>query len=112
MGMDIQPKSLPKCDIPYIKIASRSRKDQFKNPNYLLIVAFFSIHFSRYQFTITTSKDFLRFLGDDNTYQAILYLFALVALIGLPFVDYLLRVPVRSENLDFFGLRGLVSVHG
>jgi hypothetical protein len=75
---------------PYVTIAKRSFVGQLWSQAFVLLVGFFTIHFMSNIWTLTTIRDFLRYLGDDekgNRYLAIFTLLTPVSLLALPFVD-------------------------
>eukprot|EP00529_Nitzschia_sp_RCC80_P016322 CAMPEP_0113454530 /NCGR_PEP_ID=MMETSP0014_2-20120614/7909_1 /TAXON_ID=2857 /ORGANISM="Nitzschia sp." /LENGTH=648 /DNA_ID=CAMNT_0000345935 /DNA_START=142 /DNA_END=2088 /DNA_ORIENTATION=+ /assembly_acc=CAM_ASM_000159 len=74
----------------YITISKRSFVDQMKSRAFILLCTFFTIHFLSNIWTLTTMRDFLKYLGDDdegNKYLAIFTLLTPVSLVALPFVD-------------------------
>ena len=84
----------------YIPLARRSSWAQLTSPTFILISLFFTIHATSNQWMITTTRDFLAFLGDDeigNKYTLIFSLMMPVSLVALPFTDAVLR------NYGFYG---------
>lgn len=74
----------------YVLIASRPALDQLRSFQFLTLAAFFAFHHSRNTWTLTTTRDFLAYLGDDETgnkYLAIFTLLTPASVLGLPFVD-------------------------
>ena len=74
----------------YVLIASRPALDQLRSSQFLTLAAFFAFHHSRNTWTLTTTRDFLAYLGDDETgnkYLAIFTLLTPASVLGLPFVD-------------------------
>eukprot|EP00529_Nitzschia_sp_RCC80_P016876 CAMPEP_0113499098 /NCGR_PEP_ID=MMETSP0014_2-20120614/31555_1 /TAXON_ID=2857 /ORGANISM="Nitzschia sp." /LENGTH=653 /DNA_ID=CAMNT_0000393227 /DNA_START=167 /DNA_END=2128 /DNA_ORIENTATION=- /assembly_acc=CAM_ASM_000159 len=86
---NIQPNSTSSPST-YITISKRSFVDQMKSRAFILLCTFFTIHFLSNIWTLTTMRDFLKYLGDDdegNKYLAIFTLLTPVSLVALPFVD-------------------------
>jgi hypothetical protein len=74
----------------YVIIADRSSRQQLTSGQYLFLVVFFSLHLMENQWNLTTQRDFLAYLGDDeqdNKYLTIFTLLMPVSIVGLPFVD-------------------------
>jgi hypothetical protein len=74
----------------YIIIADRRSRQQLTSGQYLLLVVFFAIHVVENQWNLTTQRDFLAYLGDDeqdNKYLTIFTLLMPASIVGLPFVD-------------------------
>jgi hypothetical protein len=74
----------------YVVIADRRSRQQLTSGQYLLLVVFFSIHLMENQWNLTTQRNFLAYLGDDeqdNKYLTIFTLLMPVSIVGLPFVD-------------------------
>ena len=74
----------------YILISSRPALDQLRSSQFLYLAAFFAFHHSRNTWTLTTTRDFLAYLGDDatgNKYLAIFTLLTPASVLGLPLVD-------------------------
>ena len=75
-------------------VKDRSTVQQLRSRGYCLIVAFWSIHFCNNAFTLTTARDFLAYLGDDdvnNKYLTIFTLLTPASVCGVPFVDRCIR---------------------
>jgi hypothetical protein len=84
----------------YTPLAGRSPCAQLTSPTFLLIAFFFTIHATSNQWMMTTTRDFLAFLGDDaynNKYTLIFSLVMPVSLAALPFTDAVVR------NFGFHG---------
>jgi hypothetical protein len=76
--------------VAYVTIAKRSFLGQIGSKAFILLCTFFTIHFMSNIWTLTTMRDFLKYLGDDevgNKYLAIFTLLTPVSLVALPFVD-------------------------
>ena len=85
-----EPTPTPSKPRQYVLIASRPALDQLRSSQFLTLAAFFAFHHSRNTWTLTTSRDFLAYLGDDETgnkYLAIFTLLTPASVLGLPFVD-------------------------
>jgi MFS family permease len=80
---------IPK-DKEYVIVAERSSWQQIKAAPSLLLVTFFAIHTTANQWNLTTQRDFLAYLGDDeqdNKYLTIFTLLMPASIVALPFVD-------------------------
>lgn len=78
----------------YILIANRPQRQQLLSNQYITLCIFFAFHQARNTFTLTTTRDFLKYLGDDeygNKYLSIFTLLTPVSVLGLPFVDVILH---------------------
>ena len=85
-----EPTPTPSKPRQYVLIASRPALDQLRSSQFLTLAAFFAFHHSRNTWTLTTTRDFLAYLGDDETgnkYLAIFTLLTPASVLGLPFVD-------------------------
>mmetsp|Transcript_27319 Transcript_27319/g.78735 ORF Transcript_27319/g.78735 Transcript_27319/m.78735 type:complete len:336 (+) Transcript_27319:416-1423(+) len=85
-----EPATDPPGPRPYVLISSRPALDQLRSSQFLTLAAFFAFHHSRNTWTLTTTRDFLAYLGDDDTgnkYLAIFTLLTPASIVGLPFVD-------------------------
>jgi hypothetical protein len=74
----------------YIIVADRRSRQQLTSGPYLLLVVFFAFHLTGNQWNLTTQRDFLAYLGDDeqdNKYLTIFTLLMPASIVGLPFVD-------------------------
>lgn len=80
----------PSPAVLYVPIAQRSVPKQLKSKAYVLLCIFFSFNMVTNVWTLTTARDFLKDLGDDeygNRYLSIFTLMTPVSLVALPFVD-------------------------
>jgi hypothetical protein len=80
----------PRGEKEYIIVADRRSRQQLTSGPFLLLVVFFSFHLTGNQWNLTTQRDFLAFLGDDeqdNKYLTIFTLLMPASIVGLPFVD-------------------------
>ena len=78
----------------YIMIVNRDPPQQLKSKLFVVLCTFFAIHGTQNNFTITTARDFLAYLGDDETGNKYLTIFTLltpVSILGLPFMDFVLN---------------------
>jgi membrane protein implicated in regulation of membrane protease activity len=86
----------------YVLIANRPALDQLRSSQFLTLAAFFAFHHSRNTWTLTTTRDFLAYLGDDDTgnkYLAIFTLLTPASVLGLPFVDKIVHKGGYSAGL-------------
>jgi len=77
-------------DSNYVLIADRTPRQQLTSGPYLLLCLFFGLNCCANQWSLTTARDFLAYLGDDalgNRYLTIFTLLMPVSIIGVPFVD-------------------------
>mmetsp|Transcript_7389 Transcript_7389/g.16142 ORF Transcript_7389/g.16142 Transcript_7389/m.16142 type:complete len:576 (-) Transcript_7389:44-1771(-) len=77
----------------YIKIADRLPRRQLLSGQYIALASFFAFHQARNIWILTTTRDFLAYLGDDETGNKYLSIFTLltpVSVLGLPCVDAIL----------------------
>jgi hypothetical protein len=80
----------PPAEKEYIIVAERSSRQQLTSGPYILLVVFFSFHVTANQWNLTTQRDFLAYLGDDdqdNKYLTIFTLLMPASIVGIPFVD-------------------------
>ena len=89
--------------------------EEMKSPSFIILTCIYSIHCSRINFVLTTSREFLRYLGDDatgNQYISILSWSSPLALLGLPLVDWILETygyGVGLQCINFIAiLHGIV----
>ena len=97
----------------YLKIADRPFREQIKSSLFLLLATFFSFHQASNVWTLTTARDFLKYLGDDETGNKYLTIFTLltpVSLLGLPFVDIVLHKYGFHAALQCINI--LAIIHG
>lgn len=96
---------------PYVIVAKRSPKQQLLSMPYLLLCIFFGIQTASTQWTLTTTRDFLADLGDNNVNNRYLTIFTLLmpaSVVGVPFVDVTIRkfgfaVALQGVNLLALG---------
>lgn len=78
----------------YVLISERPLLKQLLSKQFILLLAFFAFHSAHNVFMLTTARDFLAYLGDDETgnrYLSIFVLMTPVSILGLPFMDYILN---------------------
>jgi hypothetical protein len=81
-------------DGKYVLISERPILHQLKSKQFLLLLLFYSFYSCLNVYALGTARDFLAYLGDDETGNLYLSLFVLmtpVSLLGLPFMDYILN---------------------
>jgi hypothetical protein len=94
----------------YIRIAERSSRQQLTSEAYILLVVFFSLHNCGGQWNLSTQRDFLASLGDDdagNKYLTIFTLLMPASVVGLPFVDAVVTYFGFIGGLQVVNLLGL-----
>ena len=97
----------------YVLIANRTPSQQLKTKLYVLLCIFFAIHGTKNNFTLTTARDFLGYLGDDETGNKYLTIFTLmtpVSILGLPFMDFILNH--YGYHAGFQSINVLSLAHG
>jgi hypothetical protein len=84
----------------YVIIAERSPRQQLTCLPALMLCLYFGIHTTANQWALTTTRDFLAYLGDNelsNRYLTIFTLLMPASLVALPFVD------VMISRFGFYG---------
>jgi hypothetical protein len=101
----------------YTPISQRSVSQQLRCQAYLLLCTLFSFHMVSNVWTLTTARDFLKYLGDDdygNRYLSIFTLMTPVSLVALPFVDVAIHkygFAWALQGVNFLGLvHGIIKV--
>ncbi|KAG7354636.1 major facilitator superfamily transporter [Nitzschia inconspicua] len=101
----------------YIPISQRNVVEQLRSQAYVLLCVLFSFHMVSNVWTLTTARDFLKHLGDDdygNRYLSIFTLMTPVSLIALPFEDVAIHkfgFAWALQGVNFLGiLHGIVKV--
>jgi hypothetical protein len=104
-------------DASYIPISRRSVVKQLRSQSYKLLCLLFSFHMVSNVWTLTTARDFLKYLGDDdygNRYLSIFTLMTPVSLAALPFEDFAIHkfgFAKALQAVNFLGmLHGIVRV--
>lgn len=90
---DVDSTSDEKINDDYVLIADRPPMQQLRSKQFVTLTIFFSIHATRDVFNLTTARDFLAYLGDDETgnkYLTIYTLLAPASILGLPLLDFVL----------------------
>jgi hypothetical protein len=78
----------------HVLISERSILQQLKSKQFLLLLLFYTFYSCFNVYALGTARDFLAYLGDDETGNLYLSLFVLmtpVSLLGLPFMDYIVN---------------------
>jgi MFS family permease len=94
----------------YILIANRPQMEQLMSGQYITLCLFFAFHQARNTWILTTTRDFLAYLGDDeygNRYLSIFTLLTPVSVLGLPFVDLILHRWGYAAGLHACNLLGI-----
>lgn len=89
-----QSQTAEPTDSDYVLISNQTPSQQLKSKLYVILCIFFALHGTKNNFTITTARDFLAYLGDDevgNKYLTIFTLMTPVSILGLPFMDFILN---------------------
>ena len=84
----------PNEDGNHVLISERSILQQLKTKQFLLLLLFYTFSSCFNVYALSTARDFLAYLGDDETGNLYLSLFVVmtpVSLIGLPFMDYIVN---------------------
>jgi hypothetical protein len=75
-------------------ISDGTAREQLLSLPFILLLAFFSIHTSANQYNLTTQRDFLAYMGDDdydNKYLSIFTFLLPVSVAGIPLVDIVIH---------------------
>ena len=75
----------------YKIVAERQPFFQLTSSPFLLLCLFFGLHCASTNWNLSTQRDFLAYLGDDdqdNLYLSIFSLLTPVSILGVPFIDY------------------------
>jgi MFS family permease len=94
----------------YILIANRPQRQQLLSSQYITLCILFAFHQARNTFILTTTRDFLKYLGDDeygNKYLSIFTLLTPVSVLGLPFVDVILHKFGYAAGLHACNMLGI-----
>ena len=81
------------CQNEYVLVSNRSTKDQLLSYPFLLLCTFFAIQYTSYQWNVSTMREFLAYLGDDdydNRYLTIFIALLPAGILTLPLVDAVL----------------------
>ena len=96
----------------YVMIADRPPMKQFLSSSYIFLAIFFAFHQSRNIWVLTTTRDFLAYLGDDETGNRYLKIFTLLtpaSVLGLPFVDIILQRYGYGVGLGVVNLLAIIQ---
>lgn len=111
------PPTNGSVDATYVPISQRKVAEQLKSQAYVLLCVLFSFHMVSNVWTLTTARDFLKHLGDDeygNRYLSIFTLMTPVSLVALPFEDVAIHkygFAWALQGVNFLGiLHGIVKV--
>lgn len=77
----------------YVIVADRTVQGQLTSYPFLLICIFFGLQVTSTNWNLSTQRDFLAYLGDDeedNLYLTIFTWMTPLSLLGVPFVDYVI----------------------
>jgi hypothetical protein len=95
----------------YTLIALRLPWQQLTSTQFLLLATYFPFHICRNMFMLTTARDFLAYLGDDdNTYLTIFTLMMPASILGFPLVDAALHRFGYHVGLQL--VNALAAIHG
>jgi hypothetical protein len=97
----------------YIMVAQREPLDQLKSQQFILLTMFFMFHSNRTDWVMTTARDNLASLGDDeegNKYLTIFTVLSVSSIVGLPFMDYILGK--YGYHIGFQAINMLALLHG
>jgi MFS family permease len=120
LGLSQTPPKLrhsPNTERSYIPISQRTVVEQLKCKAYIFLCIVFSFHLVSNVWTLTTARDFLKYLGDDeygNRYLTIFTLLTPVSLAALPFEDIAIHkfgFAWALQGVNFLGMmHGIVKV--
>eukprot|EP00557_Chaetoceros_sp_GSL56_P005933 CAMPEP_0176487364 /NCGR_PEP_ID=MMETSP0200_2-20121128/6088_1 /TAXON_ID=947934 /ORGANISM="Chaetoceros sp., Strain GSL56" /LENGTH=448 /DNA_ID=CAMNT_0017884179 /DNA_START=358 /DNA_END=1704 /DNA_ORIENTATION=+ len=94
-----------------IPISHRTLREQLLSKQFILFSIFFTIHNNRNQFTLTTARYHLAYLGDDETgnkYLTIFMLLTAVSVVGLPVMELLVRLGGYHAALQGTNVLGII----
>jgi hypothetical protein len=95
----------------YTLIAQRLPWQQLTSTQFLMLAMYFPFHICRNMFMLTTARDFLAYLGDDdNKYLTIFTLMMPVSILGFPLVDAALHRFGYHGGLQL--VNALAAIHG
>jgi MFS family permease len=97
----------------YIMVAQREPLDQLKSQQFILLTIFCIFHCNRSGWVLTTARDNLASLGDDeegNKYLTIFTVMGVSSLVGLPFIDNILGK--YGYHMGFQAINMLALLHG
>jgi Na+/melibiose symporter-like transporter len=94
-----------------VPLAHRSIREQLLSKQFLLFSIFFTVHNNRNQFTLTTARYHLAYLGDDETdnkYLTIFMLLTAVSVVGLPVMELLVKLGGYHAALQGVNILGII----
>jgi MFS family permease len=97
----------------YTMVAQREPLDQLKSQQFILATVFFMFHVARNHWVLTTARDYLASLGDDeegNKYLTIFTGLSVASIIGVPFIDSILGKYGYHMGFQVINILGLL--HG
>ena len=107
----LPPSEEPKPE--YVLVCDRTPRHQLLSLPFIMLVIFFAINLALNQFVLTTARDFLGYLGDDETSKQYLSIFTLLmpaSILGLPFTDQV--IARYGFHAGFQTICLLAAVHG
>jgi Major Facilitator Superfamily. len=110
-GTSTDKKEVNKPSSSYIPISHLTLREQLLSKQFLLFSIFFTIHNNRNQFTLTTARNHLAFLGDDDTgnrYLTIFMLLTAVSVVGLPIMELLVKLGGYHAALQGTNVLGII----
>jgi MFS family permease len=109
-GADETESAPEEKDDGYVIIAERSPREQLTSAPVLWLTLFFAIHVASNLWVLTSTRDFLASLGDDelnNKYLTIFTVMMPASLVALPFIDAVLLRFGMSGGFQAVNLLGL-----
>jgi hypothetical protein len=97
----------------YIMVAQREPLAQLKSQQFILLTMFFMFHSNRSSWVMTTARDNLASLGDDeegNKYLTIFTVLSVSSIVGIPFIDNILGK--YGYHIGFQAINMLALLHG
>ena len=97
----------------YVPVCDRTPRDQLLSLPFTMLLVFFAINLALNQFVLTTARDFLGYLGDEESSKQYLSIFTLLmpaSILGLPFTDQVIARYGFHVGLQTICL--LAAVHG
>lgn len=97
----------------YIPISQRSECQQACSSQYVVLCIFFSFHYMKNVYTLTTARNFLGDLGDDemnNKYLSAFMLLTSISIVGLPCIELVISKYGYHAGIQCINL--LALAHG
>lgn len=94
----------------HVPISHRSLRHQILSKEFILFAIFFTVHNNRNQFTLTTARYHLAYLGDDETgnrYLGIFMILTAISIAGLPIMELLIKwggFHAALQGVNFLGI--------